>query len=155
MKEHFIQVMKHDYWANERLLHTLKQLPWIPIKAKEIFDHLIAAEVTWHARIVDATSDMPIWKSNLEMNALGTHLNECHERWMSLLETEQDILEKTIVYKNSSGREFHNSVAEILTHVSMHSQYHRGQVTLLIRDQLDSLPATDYIVYLRESGFMG
>jgi uncharacterized damage-inducible protein DinB len=155
MKEHFMRVMKHDYWASERLLQTLHHLPWIPIKAKEIFDHIIAAEVTWYARIAEITPEIPIWKSNLEMAEVSTLLNESHERWMELLEKEEDVLSKNITYKNSAGKEFTNTVAEVLTHLSLHSQYHRGQVMILIRDQVEHLPSTDYIMYLRESHFLG
>jgi uncharacterized damage-inducible protein DinB len=155
MKEHFLSMMKHDYWASERLLQTLHQLPWIPIKAKEIFDHIVAAEVTWYARIADLTPELPIWKSNLDMASLSTYLNESHERWMELLESDEDVLSKTVTYKNSAGRELSSTVAEILTHLTLHGQYHRGQVMILIRDQVEHMPSTDYIVYLRESSFFG
>jgi uncharacterized damage-inducible protein DinB len=155
MKEHFMRVMKHDYWASERLLQTMRQLPWIPIKAKEIFDHIIAAEVVWYARIAEINPEIPVWKSNLDMASISTLLNECHQRWMELLESDEDVLSKKITYQNSSGKEFTNTAAEVLTHLSLHSQYHRGQVIILIRDQVEHLPSTDYIMYLRESSFLG
>ena len=39
---------------------------------------------------------------------------------------------------------------DILTHMSHHAAYHRGQVVQLIRPMLDEPPVTDFIVWTRE-----
>ena len=35
-----------------------------------------------------------------------------------------------VTYKNSKGTEFRNSKRDILTHVALHGQYHRGQIRI-------------------------
>jgi uncharacterized damage-inducible protein DinB len=60
-------------------------------------------------------------------------------------------LSRTISYTNSAGSAFSNSVQDILRHVLMHAQYHRGKVNLLLK-QSGLMPASvDYIFFLRES----
>lgn len=154
-KDHISLMMHHDYWANERIAQTLLQLTWVPVKAKELFDHIIAAHANWYARVTDQEPHLPIWRSNLEVADYGKWLNDFHDKWNVILANEADDLDRTIRYKNIAGREFQNSLHEVLLHLTLHSQYHRGQVITLVRDVVDETPSTDMIVYLRESGFTG
>jgi uncharacterized damage-inducible protein DinB len=54
-----------------------------------------------------------------------------------------------VTYVNSAGREFDTVVGDILLHVALHGQYHRGKVTLMLR-QAGLTPApTDFIAFVR------
>lgn len=58
-------------------------------------------------------------------------------------------LEGSIHYANSTGRQFTNTVGDILFHIINHSTYHRGQLaTEFRRSRLDPL-VTDYIFHKR------
>ena len=58
-------------------------------------------------------------------------------------------LQQLVTYTTSDGREFTNTVGDILTHAALHGQYHRGKVNLLLR-QHDAAPApVDFIAYIR------
>jgi uncharacterized damage-inducible protein DinB len=62
---------------------------------------------------------------------------------------EESALEREIDYTNQAGKTFCNSPRDILTHLGMHSHYHRGQIALLVR-QAGSAPAvTDFIAFCR------
>jgi uncharacterized damage-inducible protein DinB len=154
-KDHISLLMKHEYWASERIAQTLVQLNWVPVKAKEIFDHIVAAHANWYARIIDQEPQLPTWRANLDVQEYGKWLNEFHEKWNEMLSSEPEDLARVIHYKNASGQVFQNSIYEILTHLTLHSQYHRGQITTIMRDLVDTPPSTDMIVYLRESSFLG
>ena len=154
-KDHISLLMKHEYWATERVAQTLIQLNWVPLKAKEIFDHIISAHANWFARCTEQESHLPIWRSNLEVQEYGKWINDFHEKWIGLLANEADDLTRVVRFKNSTGREFQHTVYEILTHLTLHSQYHRGQIITIVRDQVDTPPSTDLIAYLRESSFLG
>ena len=59
-------------------------------------------------------------------------------------------LAKEITYRNRAGKEYRNTVGDILAHVALHGSHHRGQLALLVR-QGGGVPAgTDYITYLWE-----
>ena len=56
---------------------------------------------------------------------------------------------RVVTYTNSTGRAFTSTVQEILTHVALHAQYHRGKVNLLLRQAgIEPAPA-DYIAWVR------
>lgn len=58
-------------------------------------------------------------------------------------------LDGSIHYANSTGRQFTNTVGDILFHIINHSTYHRGQLaTEFRRSRLDPL-VTDYIFHKR------
>ena len=56
-----------------------------------------------------------------------------------------------IDYKNMEGRDFSNSVEEIIMHVVNHGTYHRGQlITLLRQCGFTDIGSTDYIRFTRK-----
>jgi len=56
---------------------------------------------------------------------------------------------KIISYKNSSGRAFQNSVRDVLMHVALHGQYHRGQINLQLRANGMEPVNVDFITFVR------
>ncbi len=56
-------------------------------------------------------------------------------------------------YANSKGEAWKNSMTDILTHVGLHSSYHRGQIALEIRRSGSDPAYTDYIHAMRQ-GFL-
>ncbi len=55
-----------------------------------------------------------------------------------------------IVYKNSKGEPWTSSVHDVLTHVFIHSAYHRGQIASGMRASGISPTYTDYIHAVRQ-----
>jgi uncharacterized damage-inducible protein DinB len=53
-------------------------------------------------------------------------------------------------YTNSKGEPWTNTVEEILTHVVIHSTYHRGQIASDLRNAGLEPAYTDYIHALRQ-----
>jgi uncharacterized damage-inducible protein DinB len=58
-------------------------------------------------------------------------------------------LDKFISYSNSKGQEFKNSVRDILTHVALHGQYHRGQINSRLRADGFEPVNLDFITFVR------
>ena len=54
-----------------------------------------------------------------------------------------------ISYRTSQGVRQQNNLPEMVTHVSLHGQHHRGQIAQLYRSQGIDPPITDYIVFTR------
>lgn len=143
------QLLDHEHWASVGIAETLQTLDTIPEKAKSIFDHLIAAHEAWYARTQSTAPSIELWWQNIPVADYKILLDNFHNLWLKLLD-EPGSLERKYTYKNSRGQQFTNDLSEILTHLCLHQQYHRGQVVTLIRPVADKVPVTDFIAYLRE-----
>jgi len=62
---------------------------------------------------------------------------------------DAESLTRAIGYRNSAGRSYENSVADIIIHTAMHGEHHRGQIARLLRAAGREPPYTDYIQYAR------
>ncbi len=145
-KEYHLMI-QHEHWANQLVIEPLLKLNEIPEKAKKIFDHIIGAQHIWISRIKGESPVLSVWP-----NILVEHLASlAKDNFNALIELTQaeDQLKRTISYVNTKGDEFNNSVSELIIHLCLHSQYHRGQVITLIRDLVDTPEPTDMIAYLR------
>ncbi len=59
-------------------------------------------------------------------------------------------LAETVVYKNSKGEPWTSTVEDILTHVLLHSAYHRGQIASQVRAGGEQPAYTDFIHAVRQ-----
>ena len=59
-------------------------------------------------------------------------------------------LSQQVSYLNSKGETWTNSVGDILTHVLLHSSYHRGQIATELRAAGLEPACTDFIHAVRE-----
>lgn len=142
------RLLLHEHWANLQVLGMLDGIPVIPEKAMSIFNHLVAAHENWYARVTGVSPGVEIWWDNADREQWRILLAKYHSQWMQLISGEEG-LNRSVSYKNSKGTPFTNSVEEIVLHLCMHSQYHRGQVVTLVRHLVESPPSTDFIAFLR------
>lgn len=79
-------------------------------------------------------------------------MEDNHRNFSAYLATLEDdgSLEKAIAYKNQTGAAYSTSVRDILTHVALHGQYHRGQINAMLRAAGAEPINVDYITYVRE-----
>jgi uncharacterized damage-inducible protein DinB len=59
-------------------------------------------------------------------------------------------LSQKISYKNSKGEPWSSTVEDVLTHVTLHSAYHRGQIASLMRASGQAPASTDFIHAVRQ-----
>ena len=110
---------------------------------------LLLAEKTWLQRLKSEKYDNKFWAElTLDDCSKLAENNETqiHEYLNSLSESD---FEAKVKYTNSKGTEYTNTITEMLTHLSHHSSYHRGQIAREMR-RLGKEPVyIDYIAYLR------
>ena len=88
--------------------------------------------------------------TGLGLEDCGERLAELSRRWPDYLDNELQSLDERVAYTNSKGEAWTSTVEEILTHVTMHSAYHRGQIAADVR-AAGMVPAyTDYIHSVRQ-----
>jgi len=142
------RLWEHCRWADEKLIGALGETEDHTAARRE-YAHLLAAEEVWLSRLEGRPSRQPVWPdlTLAEMKALRSELADGYSRYLGAL-TEDD-LERAVRYVNSAGSTFETPIGEILLHVWLHGQYHRGKVNLLLR-QTGSDPApVDYIGFVR------
>jgi uncharacterized damage-inducible protein DinB len=127
-------MFKHLHWANQRILETLQNGALENKKANNLFSHILHAENVWFTRLIGGdSSHLPIW-GEVSLDSCIEMVNQNNLNYTELLsKLPNKDLDQTVSYKNSKGKEFHNTTREILTHVALHGQYHRGQINQLLR----------------------
>ncbi|WP_462410839.1 DinB family protein [Neobacillus sp. Marseille-QA0830] len=144
------KMFEHMHWANLRILETLKTSGDGNHQAKQLLSHILLAEEVWLNRLKGLScSPQAIW-TELSLEECLRLAETNHKNFAELLSGLSDAnSEDIITYKNSTGKEFTTSLADILTHVALHGQYHRGQINRLLRQENLEPINVDYITYVR------
>ncbi|GEM_PF-383786 len=155
----------HLEWSDRRLLEALSNPPAVATAVENgrvdgerphsdilrEYAHIIGAEETWLSRLEVRASRMPVWPE-VTMEELKPLVEQTHESYRAYLAGLSDEkLSRFVHYVNSAGREFTNRVGDILLHVALHGQYHRGKVNLMLRLQGADPAPTDYIAFMRNA----
>jgi uncharacterized damage-inducible protein DinB len=114
--------------------------------------HIVGAEYLWLARLKGESAPLAVWPE-LGIDACRDKVTDLARLWPEFLEAHRDSLGDTVSYTNTKGEAWTNTVEEILTHVPVHSAYHRGQIASDVRGAGMTPALTDYIHAVRR-GFV-
>ena len=145
---HLRRLLQYDAWANMETLSSLR-VGTPPPRSLKWIAHIVGAECLWLARLRGEPTPLPVWPE-LEVASCGKLLEELSRRWPEYLDDTGEALGDSVTYTNSKGESWTNTVEEVLTHVTIHSAYHRGQIASDLR-AAGKVPAhTDYIHAVRQ-----
>ena len=144
---YFRRLAAHDEWANQKLIAALRAIPSPPQRARDIMAHILGTEWTWLGRIHRSAPAMKVWPG-ISLEACGQELPKLREAWETLLPSMD--LDSTYAYTNTKGEHFESNVRDTLTHVFLHSHYHRGQIVRMIREAGIEPPYIDFIESVRK-----
>lgn len=138
-----------DLWAKRRVLEDIRKASNRG-ESLRLFGHILAAQEVWLARLRrQDSSKVVIWpertldECEAEMERLAGELR-------SLLgETSEEALAAEFSYRTQDGAEFRNTPLDILTHLALHGQHHRGQILWELRKLGEQVRSADMIFYLR------
>ncbi len=152
--EYFSRQYNYNHWANRESARVAATLQGDRPRAFEILSHIVGAEQLWLDRLHGDAPTTAVWP-DLELTTVPTLLDQLHAQWVRFIEHQrEDKLLRPISYVNSKGQPWANRVEEILTHVILHSAYHRGQLAVLIREAGMEPPMTDFVHAVR-TGLVG
>ena len=136
------------HWANEETLSSLRRTT--PASGVRWLAHIVAAELLWLARLRDEAPPLPVWP-DFDLDDTARRLAQSRRVWTAHLEslTGED-LSDSVGYRNSKGEFWTSTVADILTHVSHHGAYHRGQIASAVRAAGGEPAYTDFIHAARQ-----
>jgi uncharacterized damage-inducible protein DinB len=149
MKDHFTKVFRHLEWADARVLQSLRSAHSVLKKDLDLYAHVLGAEHVWLSRVNGVAPKVAVWPSLTldECERLGGENAAAYQKLA--FEITPEMRQRPITYRNSAGDEFTSTLEDILTHVSMHGAYHRGQIAASLRAAGDTPIPTDYIAFVR------
>ncbi len=132
----------YNEWANQEVLAGMRAHE-TDARSLQLMGHILAAERLWLERMRKQPQTIPVWPTfDLEeCNALAAAIAR---QWRDFL-TALTEFSQTVSYKNSKGELWSSTVLDVLTHVVLHSAYHRGQIASHTRESGKSPAYTDFI----------
>ncbi len=150
MKAYHIRLLQYEYWANLRIIEALEKLDSPPERAVLLTSHILNAQMVWFTRVTNDHLILGVWDS-LPVSWLKETADLSYKKWESyVMDLEEGDFGTIIKYQNTKGEHYETPIGDILTHLSHHAAYHRGQVIEALKPVLRPLPATDYILWSRE-----
>ena len=110
--------------------------------------HILAAGRVWLERLQQVPQSVPVWPQS-DLGRCGAEAKQLESQWLEYLNSVADLSQR-VSYKNTKGEAWSSSIGDILTHVLMHSAYHRGQIASHMREQGHSPAYTDFIHAVRQ-----
>ncbi|WP_372630010.1 DinB family protein [Cohnella sp.] len=144
------RMMDQMYWANDELLRGLHQQPDASGEIGKLFRHLLIAEQVWVTRLEGKSSaHLKLWKES-DVDSLEALVRDNEQRYKRYVEGLAGAdLDRMLEYANQSGAKFRTSIRDILIHVALHGQYHRGQINSALRKLSGTPVPLDHIVFAR------
>lgn len=140
----------YDDWANRESLESLRRVATLPSRALEVMAHIVGCQWLWMGRLKHQNEPVVVWPQ-LTVDQCATQLDELAATWAAYLSTlTPTALHQPIAYTNSKGEKWTSGVQDILTHVIIHSGYHRGQIATLLGRAGHASAYTDFIHCIRQ-----
>src|ERR1700683_4241548 len=148
--EHLRRQFSHDEWPNREVRAGLKASGNPPLRPRQLLAHILSAERLWLERLTKQPQSLPVWP-DLTFDQCETQIMEVARLWHNFSsQLSHAGLSDTVVYKNTKGEPWTSTVEDILTHIILHSAYHRGQIASLVRASGEQPAYTDFIHAVRQ-----
>lgn len=158
MKNHWIEILKYNLWANQRTVNLLNQYDKEIItqtivnsfpSLKLTMKHLWGAEKIWLMRLNgNSSAAFPEFNGSLqEIFQMGIKVSK---DFLEFIENQnEDFFVSICDFKDTKGNGYSIPVQQIIHHIMNHSTYHRGQITTLGRQlNFGEIKSTCYISYV-------
>jgi uncharacterized damage-inducible protein DinB len=148
--EHLRRQLAYDEWANREVLAALSGSAVFTSRSRQLLAHILSAERLWLERIRKQPQTLPVWP-DLSLDQCEAQIAEL--AFLSreyLSQISSTMLSESVAYQNSKGEAFTSTVQDILTHVVLHSAYHRGQIASQMRANGEQPAYTDFIHAARQ-----
>jgi len=148
--EHLRRQFAYDEWANREVLAALRASSHPTARPLQLLAHILSAERLWLERIQKQPQALPVWP-DFSFDHCDAQISDLSVRWREFLgQLTPTALSQAVAYKNSKGEPWTSTVLDILTHVVLHSAYHRGQIASVMRAAGETPAYTDFIYAVRQ-----
>jgi uncharacterized damage-inducible protein DinB len=137
----------HRDWANDLLIAWIADA--FPAGEPDdyclrMLTHVLTSEAVWLGRLRGEAPPKPSGEPLPAAGLAALRLAHAPEWEAALADPE-----RLFHYRNFAGTACESTAAEIVTHVCMHGQYHRGQVAAQAARIGLKCPSTDFILFAR------
>jgi uncharacterized damage-inducible protein DinB len=140
----------YDNWANREVLTRMQAIGGESDRPRQLLAHILSAERLWLERIRKQPQSLPVWP-DFTYDQCDTQISALGNSWSEFLaQLTAAKLGDQFTYKNSKGEPFASTIQDILTHVLLHSAYHRGQIAGQVRAAGNTPAYTDFIHAVRQ-----
>lgn len=142
------RVFEHLAWADAEVARAVRA-PDAPADAVREYAHVAGAEETWLSRIEGRPSRAAVWPELGAADAadLASTTGDGFRKLIDRLDA--GALDAPVKYTNSAGKSFATPLGDILLHVALHGQYHRGKVNQILRQSGKEPAPVDFISFVR------
>ena len=148
--DHFRRQFTYDEWANREVLAGLRASAQSATRPLQLLAHILSAERLWLERLKQQPQTFPVWP-DFTLDQCEQKITELAQLWREYLaQLSPTELSKKISYQNSKGDPYTSTVEDVVTHVALHSAYHRGQIASLMRAAGEQPAYTDFIHPVRQ-----
>jgi uncharacterized damage-inducible protein DinB len=144
LMDYFRRQFAYDAWANQEVLVAIRVSPAGIARSLELFAHILSAERLWLERLRQTPQSLAVWPQS-SLDQCEAQASEMSRLWSEYLDEPSCNLSQAVTYKNSKGETYSSTAEEILTHVILHSAYHRGQIASHMRANGQTPAYTDFI----------
>jgi uncharacterized damage-inducible protein DinB len=148
LHEYLRRQFAYDSWANREVLGRIRSLDREDARSLQLMLHIVAAERLWLDRLKQLPQSVAVWPK-FDLAWCDAEAAKLESDWPKYLDNTSD-LSRAISYKNSKGENFTSAIVDVLTHVTMHSAYHRGQIASHMREMGETPAYTDFIHGIRQ-----
>lgn len=143
----------YNAWANKESLTAIEAAGGQDARSLNLIAHIFAAERVWLERLTQQMQSVAVWPS-FDLHRCHQEAADLASRWHEYLDlaTAGDV-SQAISYKNTKGESWTSTIVDVLTHVIVHSAYHRGQIASHMRETGQTPAYTDFIHGIRQ-GFV-
>jgi uncharacterized damage-inducible protein DinB len=140
----------YDAWANQEVLTAIRTGGSENARSLQLMSHILAAERLWLERLKQLPQSVKVWPEP-DLAWCEKEATEMGRLWHEYLDliTTGDV-NQTVPYRNSKGQKWESAIVDILTHVLLHSAYHRGQIASHMRASGQTPAYTDFIHGVRQ-----
>lgn len=146
---YFRRQFNYNEWANREVLTAMRS-QGSDAQSVRYMAHILSAERLWLERLNQEPQSMPVWPQT-DLAQCEAQVADVQQLWREYINSlVADSLSQSISYKNSKGESWTSTVQDVLTHVLMHSAYHRGQIASHMRASGLTPAYTDFIHAVRQ-----
>lgn len=140
----------YNAWANQEAVTAIRAAGGENTRSIRLMAHILGAERVWLERLRRVPQSVLVWPEP-DLARCEAEANTLSREWHEYLElaTAGDV-SQTVSYKNSKGESWDSAIVDVLTHVMMHSAYHRGQIASNMRSVGQTPAYTDFIHAVRQ-----
>jgi uncharacterized damage-inducible protein DinB len=148
--EHLHRQFVYDAWANREVLAGFRTSLRPAPRPLQLLAHILSAERLWLERIRKQPQSLPVWP-DFTLDRCDAQIAELAPLWREFFgQLSTAGLSENVSYKNSKGEPWTSTVQDVLTHVVLHSAYHRGQIASQMRAGGEQPAYTDFIHAARQ-----